>query len=316
VFLTTVSWWCFLRFRRTASRGLVIGYAVVLAAMVYTHPLAVFMIAAHVAAYLATRAGLKLSWGGWLGAMALAAVLCGPWLGNYLDHPPDVTTARPPPRDLLAVPIEYIGGNSLMLLPMGLLVGHGWLQIGGGRARARTPRESLTFAIWFGAPIGLLYGYSWIGHPIFGPARYHLFVAPAYLILVARGLVVLPRGLALVLLGLMAGLSAETLTRVGYAPGPRNDWRGVARWLDETGIGRAEVFVDTQGGPWPNTQLEAARYYLAAKHTVELGGPDEAGRGAGRRVSVRCLPAEGGTPAAEPRAGEVWFQGLAARLDE
>ena len=48
--------------------------------------------------------------------------------------------------------------------------------------------------IWFAVPPLLLYGHSLVSAaPIFGPPRYTLFVGPAYLILVARGLAKLPR---------------------------------------------------------------------------------------------------------------------------
>ena len=33
-----------------------------------------------------------------------------------------------------------------------------------------------------------MFAYSWAVRPIFGPARYHLFIAPAYLLLLGQGL--------------------------------------------------------------------------------------------------------------------------------
>ena len=50
----------------------------------------------------------------------------------------------------------------------------------------------MCLVLWLVVPPTLLYVYSWIFSPIFGPARYTLFVAPAYLILVAQGLAGFP----------------------------------------------------------------------------------------------------------------------------
>ena len=46
--------------------------------------------------------------------------------------------------------------------------------------------------LWLILPPLALYLYSWVSDPVFGPARYTVFVAPAYLVLVASGLSQMP----------------------------------------------------------------------------------------------------------------------------
>ena len=99
-------------------------------------------------------------------------------------------------RFLLAVPIEYVGGNSIALLLcvaiilFGMLSGERvgcWLRLAISKSA-----ENLVFMTWAAVPPLLMYCYSYLSQPIFGPPRYHLFIAPAYLILLAHGLRRLP----------------------------------------------------------------------------------------------------------------------------
>jgi hypothetical protein len=79
--------------------------------------------------------------------------------------------------------VYYIGGNSLVLLACLAIIGFGLLsheqgQGWGGLALA-SPIEYQIFITWAAVPSGLMYVYSELALPIFGPARYHLFIAPA-----------------------------------------------------------------------------------------------------------------------------------------
>ena len=72
---------------------------------------------------------------------------------------------------------------------------------------------------WMIVPPVAMFVYSRVGRPIFGPPRYHMFIAPAYLTLLARGLCSCRR---LVRLGLAAGAFASR--------SPRSTRTSTARW--------------------------------------------------------------------------------------
>ena len=88
---------------------------------------------------------------------------------------------RYPIQSLLAVPIEYIGGNSLVLLAGLAIVAVGLVTLvrepDGDRRRLRVnhPAEGLMLIVWAAVPPGLMFAYSHLGQPIFGPSRYHLY---------------------------------------------------------------------------------------------------------------------------------------------
>ena len=57
--LTVASWWVLLGLQKSATWGQVLGYAALLASLIYTHPVGLFMVAAHGLAFLLAR-GLPL----------------------------------------------------------------------------------------------------------------------------------------------------------------------------------------------------------------------------------------------------------------
>jgi mannosyltransferase len=116
VLLTALSWLVLLSFRQATGTARCIGYALLLAALAYSHPLGLFMIAAHGLAYLLARPALRLTLSRWLMIQLGVVLALAPWLRRYLDHGTDYPMPRYAIRYLLAVPIEYIGGNSLVLL--------------------------------------------------------------------------------------------------------------------------------------------------------------------------------------------------------
>ena len=265
--LTVLSWWALLAFRRSATPGHVLGYAALLSALIYTHPIGLFMVAAHGVAYLAVRRHLVLGPGRWFAAMGLAGASVLPWIGRYLDHPPEYLLPRYPIRFLLSVPIEYIGGNSLTLLPLAALIAAGLVTLRGRCPALREPAPGVATLCWFVVPPVLIFAYSFVGYPIFGPARVHLFVAPAYLLLVARGLAILPRWARLAAVAAILPLMIHGLATRTYAPGLKVDYRAFARWLQEQGDERALVVLHNHD---PHPQYEAACYYLVPGAEVVL----------------------------------------------
>jgi len=265
VLLTALCWTLLFWSRRSGPTWWkTAAYAVCLAAAILSHPLALLMgMTLALASALDVR-GFFGSWRAWLTAHLGALLLTGFWLPRYFDHSPEHLTGPLPIRFLLGTPIGFLGGNFLAL---GVLVG----LIGFGLARRLRDDESRDWVapaclgLWLILPPTMLYVYSRIGSPIFGPARYTLFVAPAYLVLVAQGLARLPAvgrwGAGLGILG----MSAAMLGSLVYAPDLKTDWRGLARALAKSGEPAAVLVVSDSKR---NVEVETARYYLAPAHAV------------------------------------------------
>jgi uncharacterized membrane protein len=268
VFLTVLSWLLFLSLRSRAGWGLLASYAALLAALVYTHPLGLFMVAAHCMAYLVLGRWTVLSIGRWAITCSLVCLAVCPWIGRYLDHGTDYPMPRYSLRFLAAIPIEYIGGNSLTLLAWAPLIVAGLCAWKRGGARLRRPFQGGTLLVWFLVPPLLMYIYSWFVQPIFGPSRYHLYVAPAYLLMVATGLAVLPGPFRLLIGATMLGLAGHALSGMTDAPARKADWRSLAAWLNQRGE-NALVLVHSHDARFHREPLETARYYLEPETEVQ-----------------------------------------------
>ena len=125
-------------------------------------------------------------------------------------------------------------------------------------------------------PPVLLYIYSFVGYPVFGPSRFHLFVAPAYLLLVARGLACSsPAGARLAVVAALLPLTIHGLVTRTYAPGMKADYRAFARWLHDRGEERAIIVLHNPDPQFPLTQYGAACYYLEpAAQVILVSGND------------------------------------------
>jgi 4-amino-4-deoxy-L-arabinose transferase-like glycosyltransferase len=287
VLVTCVAWWLLL-LRRRGGWGWLWAYTASLTALAYSHPLGLLMNATLAVVSLAiwARRGRAyrcwwLSQAGWLLAVA-------PWVVHYVDHPPEMVVGRLPIRFLIGTPIESIGGDFRVLAAALGLIGLGAFHLTWtgkpSRLRGRlaiTPEWGALAAWWLVPPIAL-YTYSWVGHPIFGPARYTVFVAPAYLLLVARGLARLPVPAALLLAVGGGWFSASLIETQVYDPERKADWRAAASYLDGTFPEGATVVVATTAD-LRNVEIEVARYYLPIRFPV-VPERDEQGRGWRRLV--------------------------------
>ena len=220
-------------------------YGLSLVAIVYSHPLGLLMVAALAVTSFLFRHAFQVSWRHWLYTQVGVVLAVAPWVGRYIDHPPESTTGPLPIRYLLGMPIGFIGGNFIILFVCSLVIVYGLFTIRGqdlGRIRVMLtcPTASISLLIWLMVPSFLLYIYSFIAHPIFGPARYTLFVGPAYLILVARGLGKLPWLLGLTAAAGGAIFSCAMLMSDVYRPDLKADWKDLAAYLDRRDPG-AEI---------------------------------------------------------------------------
>jgi len=284
VLITCLSWELLISLRRSAPYWKQFCYALSLAALIYSHPLGIFMVAAHALAYLANRSAFQISVRQWLAAQLVVALLAAPWVSHYLDHPPEITIGRLPLKYLLGTPIGFTGGDSRTLLACVALIAWGLVtlrrgsgrdqsavsgerwEILKGRVLVERPVSALILVIWFAVAPVLLYAYSWVSHPLFGPARYTLFVGPAYLLLLARGIASLPRPIRYPIALASAALAGLMLHASTYAPDLKADWRSASAYI-RANYPQATVVV-LSGNPGGNVEVETARYYLGPRVNV------------------------------------------------
>src|SRR5262249_8860269 len=162
-----------LSFRKSASPAQCAFYWLFLTALVYSHPLGLFMLAAHGVAYLLVRRALKLKFGWWIAIQIAVILTVAPWLPNFLDPRPDFPMPGYSLRFLLALPLEYVGGNGIAFFLCLAIVAFGMIF---GEDFVKGLPENLILLTWTGTPPVLMYVYSYIFQPIFGPPRYHLFI--------------------------------------------------------------------------------------------------------------------------------------------
>ena len=175
---------------------------------------------------------------------------------------------------------------------------------------------------WLILPPAALYVYSWLFHPVFGPARYTVFVAPAYLVLVGAGLSRLPAwarypiGLALVI------FSSIALIPLAYDPALKADWRDFSAQLAVIRSSHPDgsiLVIVASADPKRNVEVETARYYLPRGCVVVSHAEDDATlpevSTADELYYARGKPASGSTDASESvgpfkRQGVLKFPGL------
>jgi hypothetical protein len=270
VLLTCLCWRLLVGLRRSYTVPKAGAYAALLTALIYSHPLGLLMVGALALATLISGDDAHGSWRRWLAVYLVVGAATAPWIGNYFDHPPEFLTGPLPIRFLLATPIGFIGGNSWVLLGLVVLIGWGLVHQlpirdrDGARRIDRTKWLHPAFLLlWLSVPPTMLYIYSRVVQPVFGPPRYTLFVGPAYLLLVALGLA---RTSALVQYPLALGLTVLAASELGpkvYDPELKADWRGFAASLAARPSERGLVIVASTNST-RNTEVETARYYLPA----------------------------------------------------
>lgn len=256
VLVTCLAWRLLVVVRRGERAGPVrdrielSAWAVAMAAIAYSHPLGLLM---NAALMIGSALIWQRSWVSWLLAQLGWIVLVAPWARFYLDHGPESVVDRASIRMLLGLPIEFIGGNFAVLAVVAGVIG--W---GGFRAREGPVWRALL--AWFAIPPLVLFAYSQAGHSLFGPARYTLYVAPAYLLLAAVGLAELSWRLAVPLAIVGAVLSGSLLGRSVYPDDLKADWRRAAVELGRLDRVSGLVVVATDSAR--NVEVETARYYL------------------------------------------------------
>jgi mannosyltransferase len=283
VFATCLCWRMLLGLREKHSTARGLAYLVSLTALVYSHPLGLIMMGALA---LAGLIDLEACFGGlkrWLAIHLGAIALCLPWLGNYLDHPPEFLTGTLSARFLLGTPIGFIGGNFLVMIGLILVIALGFArrglvrdQEGNWRIVAKPRVAYAILLVWLIVPPVALYTYSWVAHPVFGPARYTVFVAPAYVILVASGLSQLPVWARYPLALSLTAISALALSSMVFAADLKADWRSFSAAIFKGLVDHPRdsvLVIVASAGQDRNFEVETARYYLP-EHCAVLGSEE------------------------------------------
>jgi mannosyltransferase len=274
--LTTLCWVLLFWSRRGPTRWKTIGYAACLVAMLFTHPLGLLMFGTlALASALDVRASFG-SWRTWLMVYLGVLIVTSPWLRFYFDHAPEFLSGRLPIKFLLATPIGFVGGDSLIFCGLVGLIAFGLYR---RRIVEWATGEWIAPAcmvLWLALPPTILYVYSLIASPIFGPARYTLFCAPAYLVLVAQALArIPPLSRWTVGLGLACLAVASMRTMVYDPPNQRTHWRAWAETIN-FGLPRGQkTTVVIASDAESNTEVETARYYLERVFPIVPFNEDE-----------------------------------------
>jgi hypothetical protein len=271
VMVTCLSWASLFTLRRGYSHRRAVAYALSLIALVYSHPLGLLMLVAlSVGSFLFPRVFFG-HWQRWL--MLHFAVLAAtvPWLSHYFDHPPEFLSGRLPLPFLLGTPIGFLGGNFVVLAGMVFLAGLGLARRRLNFTSASDWAAPVCLLLWMALPPALLYAYSWLASPVFGPERYTLFVAPAFLILVAQGLPLTRpvfRYSVMIGLGLLA---ASMLPMRVYKPDLKADWRACSATVAAAMAANPEkqfTVVVKSTDPTRNVEVQTGRYYLPPRCQV------------------------------------------------
>lgn len=255
-------------------------YGLCVVALGYSHPLGLFMAVALAFAGVLHARAYRFTLSEWLIVHLAAATVLAAWLGRYVDHPPELITGRLPILYLFGTPIGWIGGNFLTLAGCLMLVCGGLFRVRRRAVNGRQGRPLLEFErpaagvgllVWLVLPVAFLWGYSLAVHPIFGPARYTLYCAPPFLILMARGMARAPRWLRALLLVGTTYLAASLIPSVAFAPDLKADWRAAAAMLSQADPSGLEPVLVTTNDPKQNLEIVTARYYLGGRRrTVAL----------------------------------------------
>jgi 4-amino-4-deoxy-L-arabinose transferase-like glycosyltransferase len=246
-------------------------YVMISAALAYTQPLGLFMVATLASAGWLWRRSLFGGVRRWLLTQIAIAAIVIPWCRYYLDHPPEFLSGPLPLRFLLGTPIAFIGGNFISLGLVALLISfgiYGWTTHPDDDPHAAIRKHWRSFGcllLWLIIPPTALYAYSRAFQPIFGPARYSVYAAPPFFLLIGAALSRLKPRYCLPVAACLTIIAIWSLVPTVYAPDQKADWRAFAHFLATQApgpSGRSTGIIVASTNPDRNVEVETARYYL------------------------------------------------------
>jgi mannosyltransferase len=228
--LVVASCYCFVVELEQPSRASAVGLVVTSALAIYAHYFAAFVLLVEVGTVLALKRREALT-RRWLVIAAAVLVACVP--EARAASAAGTTGISWIPTPSAAAPVNFLStlsGGVLLAIGLGGLACYaGFLALRNAPGTADTRWQTGFVAALLLVPILVSFALSFIT-PIFYP-RYLIVTLPALVLIAAAGLVRLPsRGLAAAVALAIAGLSAHALAD-WYAQPPREDNRGVAKYL-------------------------------------------------------------------------------------
>lgn len=241
------------------------SYLMVTAVSLYVHLLAILIVPFHLLLFLVTWPRYRAAWKSWLATFAILALPYLPlarWEVALLVRPfttghqfywlHEILTVLLFAFSLNAAPYRNVLALALFVfLLLGGLVLHRRQPIKPGRgalrAVLRAHRESIVLGLYLFVPIVCLFLVS-LGMPIFTD-RYLITVVPAYLLLLAGGVVAVRErstGLAAVCLAGVLASNIYVVTLQGHIK-IKSDFRSAAAYVEEDGRGDQFVFLIPQG---------------------------------------------------------------------
>jgi hypothetical protein len=253
-----------------------LAYVIVTALVAYTHVFGLFTLVGQAAHYVVAKRArpeeVRLSPRVWLLTQLAVAVLFLPWLGALLGQigSRETTWAWIPAPTLTSLwdtAVEYCSWNPVVGVA---LLSCAVVGAVARRARAAAPSRWLTgpgaVVFWVAAPLVTPFVVSYLYHPVYFP-RYTIQAFLALTVLAAGGLSRLlsrptwTRSRPLVLAGAVALIALVVRiddVRWMYDHPQNEDWRGVARILDER-VGPDEIVVYGPSFIAPPVELYARR---------------------------------------------------------
>lgn len=230
---------------RPRSTGRWLLYAVFTFGALYAHYYALFLVLSHLLLLWSLRAARGRVVSAWIGALGFAAVLYASWVPALIaqaSHPGNLGRAADTwPMHVLATPLAFVAGTTLLwkgmdFTPTGVaLAAPGVLaalvagvvavrQAFQGQAPTRR-----AFA-WLLPPLLVPIAISLAGMPLYA-VRYVALGAPAFHVVVALGLVGLPRWARVLAVAGLVVTSAAAIARTHLVP-VKHDWRAAAAFVE------------------------------------------------------------------------------------
>jgi len=269
------------------------GYVLLVAVSLYVHLLAILVVPFHVLLFLVTWPRYRRAWKSWLVTfifLALPYLPLARWevvlfvrpftTGHQFYALDEMLTIllfsfslhAAPHRNLLAIALF------LFLLLAGLLLhvrDRQWGPRRSVRGMLDSHLDSIILGLYLFVPVVCLFLIS-LGMPIFTD-RYLITVVPAFLLLMAGGLVAVgerSRTLAVVCLGLVLLSNMHVLARQGHTK-IKSDFRSAAGYVQEDGRGDLMVFLIPHGRPVFDYYYDDEYVWVDAPYTNKGLGPGD-----------------------------------------
>jgi mannosyltransferase len=254
--LVALSCYFFVGELENPSRRGAIGYVLTTTLSFYAHYFSAFVVLVQVLTVVAVQRRAAFS-RRWIVMVGLVAVLCAPEAyAAVVAGPQGIYWIAPPNlRDVASFAAALSGGDRVLAVILFALAGFGAVMaVRGDGGRGGAPRWKIGFLVaWLSVPVVLAFILSF-AQPIFA-FHYLLVTMPAFVVLIASGIVRLGRRAGVVALVVVVGLSVHSVVN-WYEQPSREDFRAAAAYVTAHARPGDRLMV------WPWYASTAMSYYL------------------------------------------------------